>query len=636
MVNDTTRLPRIVLAPCLPDVMERARVRENAAGAHCFYLGTNFVKARETLDWAGKNAFVTPEPARLFREACVRTKPAYIEWMGRLSERVHSPDWWSIPLSTKSPYLSQVFVSLAYLDMIRTYLTRQTAANLFLVVESSALAAVLESYFVSAGNPVRRYRRNSSWSLKWAWSDLVRHTVPRLRFLKDEWLKRRRLGRGRRLPPAGERLTLIRTWFFSGAYQDGRFRDIYFGDLSALIRSKGRRVLTVLSLYDPSDADRLRELLDSHQECIAMEQVVGYWEVIKIFCRTFFIPSIDPGPLKFNGADVAPLVEYELRRLRFDPTRAFALIHAAFVRNLWRRKMIVEAAYYPYENQGWEKLFCLELRRRYPDIWIGGYQHAALFDMLLTYYSSPPEIRVAPGPNTLLVSGSHPLDHFRRQGYSGVRVVYPIRYSSLDETVKSLAAYKSGGPARYDFLVCTPSAYPETLEMFTRLVCLFAGRSAKVAVKVHNMLDWDAVLDRLGSIGVTVPPDWERVTGKLTDAILDSRALLWMSSSAYLDALALGKPAVHIVPSHTVDIEWIDLPQGCLHLYPEDTYEMLVKNLQGMQSGNSSAEIEEFVRNRLAFNAPVAAFLPDADQSFASRDSACARTSSTETVFKQE
>lgn len=603
---------KIVLAPCIPSIMEQARVREQAGGAHCFYLGVNFLKARETLAWAKKHSMTAPEPARLFRDACVRTKPAYVEWMGQLSEQADSPEWWSLPISTKSPYLSPLFISMAHFEMIRSYISAHTVSELFLVVESPALADVLESHFRAAGRDVRRYRRNSAWSIKWAWLDFKRYLAPRLSFVRNEIMKRWRLRKCRRsLPPPGVPVTLIRTWFFANTIQNGRFRDIYFGDLAELIKTKGRRPLTVLNPYYPDEVDPLKTLLDSRDDCMAMEQVVGWLDILAIFFRTLRLPSIRFRNLRFNGVDVTPLVQYELRRMRLDPTLAFACLHVLFVRNLKRLQIRLEAVYFPFENQAWEKLFCMELRRCFPGVWIGGYQHAAVFDMLLPYYMSPAEIRVAPGPDAILTNGEFFANHFREEGYRDVRVVYPVRYMSLDQTIKSSPDAGLAQTPRHDFLICTPSVYPETLEMLHRLVHLFSGKDCKVAVKVHNLIDWDSILRSLRQIGVALPPEWEMVSGKLTDLILRSKAIMWSSSASYLDALALGTPVVHVVPSHTLDIEWIDLSEGCVHLYPEDTYETMMKSMDGLHTRNGSGAVREFVRTRLAFDAPMESFLPD-------------------------
>ncbi len=553
----------------------------------------------------------------MFRQSCLTIRSKFIQWMGRLGGHFDSPEWWSLPISSKSPYLGQLFLSLASFEMIRTYLSTHAVRELFLVVEPPALAAVLESSFRSEGIPVRRHLGRPAGSLRWAWKDFKRYVAPRCYFLLDELRKRWRL---RRCPNAAldhgpdEPVTLLRTWFFGSSYMNGLFKDAYFNHLAEWLETKGRRVLTVFSLFDAADVDSLAALLmqtKSRRSCVTLEQLVGVWDVLKIFVKTLFPPSIQSSDFDFrwNGVDIRPLVEAEIRHVRFDPGFVFSLFHRRMVERLRQRGVRLDAVYVPFENQSWEKSFFQELKRLYPDVWIGGYQHAAVFDLLLTYEMSAAEMELSPKPDAILASGDYFADFFRKRGYSDVRVVYPVKYASLEKKWRQVSTEAQSNPS-YDFLICTPAGFFDTLDMVHRLTRLFAGQSCRVAVKTHQLVDWEAVKSTLSTISVTVPPEWESVTGAVGDLIATSRTICWVSSSVYMDALLLGKPALHIIPSHSFDIEWIDLPEGCIHVHPEDTYEALMEKLQSVQSTVRSAAVSRFVRDRLAFHERLDRFLP--------------------------
>ncbi len=608
---DISNAQKVVVAPSIVEIMDQARIRENVVKAHCFYLGTNYFKAQETLAWAVKHSMITPDPARIFREACVKNKPAFVEMMGHLAKQANSTDWWALSISSKNPYLSQVFNCLVAFEMIRTFVSANTVSQLFLVIESPALATVFESYFLSSGVCVRRYRGRPRGSVRWMWKDLKRYVVPRVRFMKDEIVKRWILRKGQiRLPQAGLPVTLVRTWFFPNSFQKGRFHDVYFQGLPELLEKNGQHLLTVLSLYRLEDVERMRAFLDSHPGFVALEQIVGYWDMFKIFFRTLRPASIPPLKADFNGVDVSPLIEHEIRRTLFDPAFAFTRVHVLFVRRLHELGIRVQTAYLPYENQPWEKMFCFELRQRYPDIWIAGYQHATVFDLQLAYEASPTEIRLAPAPDAILSNGEFFANHFRRQGYPDVRVVYPLRYAYIDKHHGQSDGHPS--PPSFDFLICTPADYSQTLEMIHRLVKLLSGKSCRVAVKTHTLIDWTLICRNLRQLGVSVPSDWELASEKMDRLISQSKAVIWTSSSVYLDALAFKKPVIHIVLAHTLDIEWFDLPGGCIHVYPEDTYQSMMMKLGKIQQGeNGSNAIDEFVQSRLDFRAPLESFLKE-------------------------
>lgn len=46
-----------------------------------------------------------------------KLKEKYVEYVGEMSKRYDSMDWWGTQLSEKSPFLSKVFINICYLSM---------------------------------------------------------------------------------------------------------------------------------------------------------------------------------------------------------------------------------------------------------------------------------------------------------------------------------------------------------------------------------------------------------------------------------------------------------------------------------------------------------------------------------------
>src|SRR3990167_1227441 len=376
VMNSREGAMKVVLAPSIVSIMDRARIQEGEVEAHCFYLGSNYLKAQETLAWAVSHAMVAPPTARLFREACVRIKPEFLDLMGNLAEEAADPEWWATPVSSKSPYLSPLFFCLAWLDMVRSYVESARPRALFLVIEHPALADVLETFFAATGAAVRRWRGRPRWSVRWAWEGLVRSVTPRWKFLKEEWMKRRALRSGgcsrRAVAPDGP-VALIRSWYFPVAASNGRFHDVYFEGLPDRLRQAGVHPLTVVCLNRPADAPRLAELLRARRDLVAFDLIVPMRDVLAVWIRTLVPSSFRPSRALFCGVDVRPLIRSEIQKTAFDPVFVFSLLHRRLVRRLRGLQWRIGAAYLPFENQPWEKMFCLELKRSFPGVWIGAY-----------------------------------------------------------------------------------------------------------------------------------------------------------------------------------------------------------------------------------------------------------------------
>ncbi len=599
-MNGNSQTRTVILAPSILSIMARAHDRERAAAAHVFYLGLNYLKALETQKWARSLGLVFPDPSRIFRAACLRVKQPFVDLMGRMAVQSGSPDWWLLPCSAKSHYLSPLFYNVSAFEMIRAYARQVPSADLFLVIETPALARVFEMYFRGQGWTVKRYSGRPKWSPMRLLKDIARYWGPRLSFLKDELFKRFVLNSAKNsLPSAGSRVTMIRTWFFSTSGLNGRFSDVYFEGLADLIRTTGRSAWTVLAIQRSRDVRRLKSFLDRTPGFAAIEQIVGVTDVFKILWKTIRPFSFRCPEARLGDADLTPLIAEEIRSSRFSPVVALALIHDALAKRLRERGIIVDAVYLPFENQPWEKWFMRALKSLNPSIWICGYQHAVVFELQLAYVSSADELRIVPRPDTIVCNGERYAAHFRSLGYPDVRVGYPLRYAALDKSAP--AAARPAREFRCDFLVCTSASYPETQELVHRLVCLFDGISCRIAVKVHSLIDWNQVCRDLKLFDVIVPASWKVTNEPLGKLFQECKAMIWTSTSAYLDALASGCPVIHMVTSHTMDIDWIDLPQSCAHVYPEEGFETVLERVGMLDANPDSKPVREFVRERLAF-----------------------------------
>jgi hypothetical protein len=482
----------------------------------------------------------------------------YIDYIGKLSLENNSLLWWVGSLSEKNPWVSKTFLYTCYVKLCQATLNSSGQETLLFIGENRALRECLAANIADIGkwnivcleSPINRItgtlRRSMRMILYKAY--FVAETTYRLLLARRYGLKQA----VKRKLQEGKGLVLLHNWVDPRSFDaDGNYRDIFLGGLAHHLRNKGKSVVIVpYILHTVPYRQTLKKLAQSLDCVLVPESFLTISDVLSVFMKTMLnIPARKVYPA-FEGIDITGIIMSDLSR-DWAGTHATStlLLYKAIKR--WKNAGVsIDTFIYPFENQVWEKAYCLALRKYYPAAKIIGHQHSHAPKMLLTYFFARDELPILPFPDKVITTGKYTEKLFKESGYDPARVVCggATRYAGM---------LKPGGPApakrdssRPVILVTPPTDKNESLELIWKvLAALGQVDRYKVILKLHPDAPYSGIARAIGPL-----PANFAVSNQPVSALLEeSHMLIYTSSTTSIEALSRGVPVLHIESDLRID-----------------------------------------------------------------------------------
>jgi surface carbohydrate biosynthesis protein (TIGR04326 family) len=249
------------------------------------------------------------------------------------------------------------------------------------------------------------------------------------------------------------------------------------------------------------------------------------------------------GPVALEGVDVTALFDAERRRAACDPGTLEAALSARLAKRLAGRGVDVALLVDAYENMIAEKGLLWGLRRDLPTTFAAGFQHGALYPLLLCNFVAPGEVPFAPLPDRVVCNGPGFVDIVVREGLPADRVVAgpALRYRHLRDV-----------PEAHGDVVLVPLPMADEIagELLDKVLGGLAG--LPVALKPHPMARADGQLAAAGA--ATLPPGFELLDGPMAPALARARVVVASASTTLLEAVAAGVPVVVVGRDAALDL----------------------------------------------------------------------------------
>jgi len=468
--------------------------------------------------------------------------------------------WWVGSLSEKNPFASKTFLYACYTRLFQTLLNSSTQETLVFLCENKALRKCL----IKNVSDSRKWEINRVESLGHAIPEVLRNIleiiVYRGYFLLSR-IYRLLLARYYRLNQIpGEKLrereglVLLHNWVDPRSFDaNSEYHDNYFGGLAPHLRNKGESVVIIPHiLFTVPYRQTLKKLAQSTEHFLVAESFLTIADVFRVFMKTVLnIPTRKVYPA-FEGIEVSEIINDDLRRDWLVTRAASSLLLYKAVKRWKSAGIPIDTFIYAYENQVWEKAYCLALRKFYPSTKIIGYQHSSVPKMLLNHFFSKDELPILPFPDKVITNGRYTERLFKESGYDPAKVVCggAIRYASLVNKEKHTTLRKeTSSPV----ILVTPSTdRNEAIELVRKVIESFGEMPRyKIVFKFHPDCPYRSCAREIGAL-----PRHFVISDKPTSELLqESNVLLYTTTTTSIEALALGVPILHIKSDFTIDLD---------------------------------------------------------------------------------
>ena len=337
---------------------------------------------------------------------------------------------------------------------------------------------------------------------------------------------------------------VIKTFVYGHSFtKDGSYHDAFFGCLPKVLEDHGRSVLVyAVILGDRAQCLRLMARC-TNVEIVPVELFFDWRKILSDALHLLFFRFRRLETVRFGDENVAPLIDRELSRTLND-IPSFQYFHYRFVESL-TKTVRIETFLQTGENNPWERMCILALRKYAPLTRILSYQHATVPQASANMFAGSGEANVAPLPDCLLTTGPEPkriIEKYGKLPEGFVTASCGWRYEYLEGAEPS-NGHKEHAPRR---ILLALDGNLEGHRMLEYVLCELGGHPEYVlTARAHPVLPFDKIRKKLFSS----LPELEKLElsqeRDIKTDLLRADAVIYWGSTVGLEALRLGCPVIH-------------------------------------------------------------------------------------------
>lgn len=354
------------------------------------------------------------------------------------------------------------------------------------------------------------------------------------------------LQRARRFGPASipENPAVFFTFFGPNSFGDsGRYRDMFFG---TLLDEAARRGLAPVAWGAGTAFARPGPA--GGPVCIPLDYFLSWSDLWRIFRKALAMRARGltlRGEKKLGGLDLTALLQDELDE-NLNSSRLFSDLWYGACAEALLRRVKPSALYYPFENLARERSILPVFRARAPKARIVGYQHASLTTNHLNFMMGRGETEILPLPDRIVTTGEATKEILRDWGGFPEKL---LRAGCALRQEPAAAAPRDPDPGRFRLLVAAATSAEELSGILRLLEDAYGSalpKGLEIVLRPHPLFPL-AASPRF--------PFTDGSGGPLSARIREADAVAYVSSTAGIEALANGVPAIALDLGHPFGID---------------------------------------------------------------------------------
>lgn len=520
-------------------------------GNKCLILGGVPQNIRDFLSEKSVEVIRRPEYTVNEREAFLKE---YIDFIGSLSLEQNNLLWWATDISSKNRFTSNLSELLQqYVESIKMIkaanyeqlIILNPLGNLFPTLQNFLREHNLNyQYF---GNPLRMWFSQKLYTLRKIISLVyngikiyVRSLYARL---KLRAILKKKFSRDRQY-------YVIKTFIYNSSFtENGRYRDAFFGPLPEFL--KGRKDLLIFS----NVLGGYRYCVNQIKECqsfliVPFEACLSLSDVVTAVGQVLFGQITFRKEHFFFQQNVSGIVNSEMQRT-FKGIQIVQLLHYKATENLLR-KIHAETFLLSYENNPWEKMCMLALRKNSPRTRIIAYQHNVIPQASANMFGSRAEGPIIPMPDLILTTGEIPKRLIERHGYlNGTRIgaSCALRHEYL------FRAPMSQHNENRTILLALEGIFDAYKLVNFVLEELQGNTRYQIVIRTHPVLPVHRFQHKLNVRLGSLDNVHLSKGASLRDDIERADIVMYWGSTVGMEALWMGKPVIHYDMGHALSYD---------------------------------------------------------------------------------
>lgn len=349
------------------------------------------------------NSFLSGEFNEKFRDE-------YLKLIQELGVRYNSKVWWATWISSKNRFNDKLF-NLVYFfaKIVHLYETNKWK-KLLLISPPREILSSLKRYCREQDIQLKILGNSLIWKLSlscpivdfkffYNFINLFSSVYPRMIISKrkfklrmEEVLKKK------------DRYFLIKTFVYDRSLSESEnYSDAYFGMLPDYLKKNGKRLIIVGSFI--GNFNRIASRLCKNHKILVVpeEYFLNFISIVRACLEVYFKRIIIENPILFNSLNITEIVRDSLAN-EFLNYLVHNFCYFEVAKNM-AKKIELETVLITHENNSWEKMYIMALRKYSPNTAIIGFQHAVIPPSHLGLVLKEKERKIIPLPDKIITSG---------------------------------------------------------------------------------------------------------------------------------------------------------------------------------------------------------------------------------------
>lgn len=353
------------------------------------------------------------------------------------------------------------------------------------------------------------------------------------------------------IPQSGKNLQIIKSFSYEHSFVKGEFKDPMFEGLQEKInQSTDTKVITI---YAPL-GNLINIFEKNNQSPQEIYPIYLFSKKTDIFSVLLTIIKNILSLLITKQKDFSPLekrIHSQVFLSQFNYMNVAGLFHYFAFKNIIQNYKI-EKLIYTYENNIWEKMVILQLRKNSPKTQIIGHLHGPVSEAAINFFVSEEEDKIAPLPDKIVTSGIAPaqiLKEFGSYNKTQIEVGGSFKFTNTFSQLKRPKEIKKT-------ILIGMEGVPQSLEMVNfALSQLENCPDWNVILRTHPILPLEKIQSQL-----KYSKELERrlefsTTNKLQDDFDRSGVMIYWGSTLCFEAIVQGIPLINYKRSYLLDYD---------------------------------------------------------------------------------
>lgn len=440
----------------------------------------------------------------------------YIDMIGKLSNKYNSIYWWATTISSKNPFISELYSNtFNYCQIDVDSPPRQNGV--------SSARCFINIFFVYPLMGIYR------------------------KYLAHKYLDKRIKNE---VKPQ-EKYYVLRSWFYDKSISSNMdYADSYFGGLPQYLVHRHKNLIVIAGIMGNSSV-----LIKKMAKCediliIPQEYFIRYLDYILIPIKTFLNRIKIDTRCILGGVDVTDLIKEELKRnYRIFEIKS-NIIYYYYIKRLIEQ-INIDTFVFTFENHSWEKMSVLAFKKYSPKTKTIGYQHASISKSYLNFFPSEFEKAIIPLPDKIISLGTETkriLEKYGRYPEDRIRVGCALRFEYLHNSKKFDRKKRN-----FIFVPLTISKYESTKLINFIHNSLSADKKYKVILRSHPATPFSGIEKELG---FKLSENFQASTNvSMLDDFEKSDIVLYTGTTVCMEALMMGLPVIHIDLGEPISVD---------------------------------------------------------------------------------